>query len=312
MTPPIHVDLTDLAIRARELAEELLFEPVPKAKPPSKKDKAEKAKEEAQKARAIELVKMHHRRLMKQLEEYRKKTEVEAKPDGHQPSQPSFGWNDLREGLQLGLMAFCPFLLPIGEMAKQITPIRPFGLDLSPEAFITGLREFNRRAEAGRAAFLKSIEGAIWNPSSLEELSQGSLFVIEQEALNDLIASAIADGPAASKVRNVRVEIDGDRLKIKGEYQTKLMWVDFSAILEFEQKNGRSEGSLKKIEAAGIDLGDYFKEDILGAFSRFGFPPPEDAELKDLSWVHLPGIVRFEIRRDMVVVERQAPGTGPS
>lgn len=308
---PIQIDFYDLAVRARELAEELLFGPVAKAKPPSKKEKAEKDKEAAERARAIELVKKHHHQLMKRLEEYRKKIEADPPAQSGEQKSPS-PWDKIREGVELGALIFCPYLLPLGEVARGIAPALPFRVELSFENLKAGLREFNRRAEEGRAAFKKSIEGATWNPTSLEELSQGNLFVIEQEALNDIIASAIADGPAASKVRNVRVEIDGDRLKIKGEYQTKLMWVDFSAILEFEQKNGRSEGSLKKIEAAGIDLGDYFKEDILGAFSRFGFPPPENAELRDLSWVSLPGIVRFEITRDMVVIEREAASTGPS
>ncbi|MCC6273701.1 MAG: hypothetical protein IT572_09580 [Deltaproteobacteria bacterium] len=304
MTPPIHVDLYDLAVRAREAAEELLFGPPAKTKAPAKKEKAEKA-------RAIRLFETHHRRLMKQLEEYRKKLDAPVQPQ-HGEAKDASALDKIREGVELGALIFCPYLLPLGEVAREIAPALPFRVELSFENLKTGLREFNRRAEEGRAAFKKSIEGAIWNPTSLEELSQGSLFVIEQEALNDIIAGAIADGPAASKVRNVRVEIDGDRLKIKGEYKTKLMWVDFSAILEFEQKNGRSEGTLKKIEAAGIDLGDCFKEDILGAFGRFGFPPPEDAELNDLAWVSLPGIVRFEITRDKVIIERQAPSTGPS
>ncbi len=308
---PIQVDLFDLAIRAREAAEELLFGPAVKAKPPAKKDKAEKAKEKAEKARAIHLFQMHHRRLMKQLEEYRKKLDAPVQSQ-HGDAKGASALDKIREGVELGALIFCPYLLPLREVASRVEHTLPFRVNLSLENLRAGLREFNRRAEEGRAAFKKSIEGATWNPTSLEELSQGSLFVIEQDALNDIVASAIADGPAASKVRNVRVEIDGDRLKIKGEYKTKLMWVDFSAILEFEQKNGRSEGSLKKIEAAGIDLGDCLKDDILGAFARFGFPPPEGAGLKDLSWVHLPGIVRFEIRSDMVVIEREAPSTGPS
>lgn len=308
---PIQIDFFDLAVRARETAEELLFGPVAKAKPPAQKDKAEKAKEAAEQKRAIELVKKHHHQLMKRLEEYRKKMEAET-PAQSGERKNSSPWDKIREGVELGAVIFCPYLLPLGEVARGIAPALPFRVELSFENLKAGLHEFNRRADENRAAFQKSIEGATWNPTSLEELSQGSLFVIEQDALNELVASAIADGPAASKVRNVRVEIDGDRLKIKGEYKTKLMWVDFSAILEFEQKNGRSEGALKKIEAAGIDLGDCFKDDILGAFARFGFPPPEDAKLNDLSWVSLPGIVRFEIARDKVVIERQAPGTGPS
>lgn len=311
MTPPIQVDLYDFAIRAREAAEELLFRPTAKAKVPAKKEKAEKAKEAAEKARAIALVKKHHHQLMKRLEEYRQKMGAES-PTPNGEGKSSSPLDKIREGLELGAVIFCPYLLPLNEVARGIAPALPFRVEFSFENLKAGLREFNRRAEEGRAAFKKSIEGATWNPTSLEELSQGSLFVIEQDALNELIASAIAEGPAASKVRNIQVEIDGDRLKIKGEYKTKLMWVDFSARLEFEQKNGRSEGSLKKIEAAGIDLGDCFKEDILGAFSKFGFAPPEDAELRDLSWVSLPGIVRFEITRDMVIIERKAPSTGPS
>ncbi|HKY63874.1 MAG TPA: hypothetical protein VJR29_10675, partial [bacterium] len=88
--------------------------------------------------------------------------------------------------------------------------------------------------------------------------------------------------------------------------------IDFTAVAEFEQKNGESSGYVKKVEAIGMDLTDNVKNDLLAAFRNFGFEPPEGADIKDLSWVQIPGIKRIEIRRDLVVLERVPKPGGPS
>lgn len=315
MTPiTLNLDIKDLALRIADRAAEALFgppSPPAHAVTPMDPAKARKAQEEAAKKLAIYKVLRLHRHLLKQLDEYQKKMSGTRGPhsENNVEATERSPWG---QKLELAALAFCPWVLPFPKIAEGIPFLKPALEAFSPDNLIAGIQVFLQQAAEGRKRFEASIEGAIWNPRSFEELSHGNLFVIQEEALNELVTLAIASSPASNKVRNLSIKIDGDVLKIKGEYDAPLMWVDFSAQLEFEQKNGKTFGSLKKIEAAGIDLGDYFKSDILGAFKQMGFSPPADAELKDLSWIHLPGIARFEITRDKVVLEREPAPTGPS
>ena len=317
MTPPnTPVDLQDLAIRIAEAVAEAALKSVSapsKTPTPSSLDaKKQKAKEELERLRALHLVTIHHARILKTLEDYKQKMASDPAPV-EAISEPGFFESErFRNGLEMGMFAFLPYLYPLGKAMEVIPKIQPFGLNLSWESIKTGWQDFSKQAEESKKAFDASIEGAIWNPTSLEELEKGTLFVIQEDALNEIVSSVLAKGSTADKVRNVHITIDGDRLKIKGEYKTKLCWVDFTAQLEFEQKNGETSGSLKKIEAVGFDLGDLFKTDILNAFGKFGFAAPENAELRDLSWIQIPGIKRLEIRRDKVIIEREPVSDGPS
>ncbi|HKX12233.1 MAG TPA: hypothetical protein VJP40_03700 [bacterium] len=212
-----------------------------------------------------------------------------------------------------GVLAFAPWVLPLAE-AQYSLPLpnlaEKLGIDLSWDGLRASLNDFSKGAAENRRKFEQEIEGAIQNPS-LEDLSKGDLFVLDEAGLNDLVAELMSKG-GKQKVRNVQVKIDGDRLKISGEYDHWSGWYKFTALAEFELKDGKSSGYVKKIEALGMDLTDDVKNDILAQFRNFDIEPPEDADIKDLSWVQLPGIKRIEIRRDRIILEREPKPGGPS
>ncbi len=212
-----------------------------------------------------------------------------------------------------GVLAFAPWVVPLAEAQAHLPlPDLPkmLGIDLSWDGLMGSLDAFSQSAAEGRKKFEEEIEGAIKNPG-LEDLDKGDLFVLDEEGLNDLVAELMSRG-GKQKVRNVKVKIDGDRLKISGEYDHWSGWYDFTAIAEFELKDGKSSGYVKKIEALGMDLTDDVKNDILAQFRNFDVEPPEGVDIKDLSWVQLPGIKRIEIRRDLIVLEREPKPGGPS
>jgi hypothetical protein len=103
-----------------------------------------------------------------------------------------------------------------------------------------------------------------------------------------------------------------DRLKISGEYDHWSGWWDFTAVAEFEQVNGKSEGFIKKIEAVGMDLTEDVEKDILNALTKYGFEAPEGASIKDLSWINIPGMKRIQIDRGRIILEREPSPAGPS
>jgi len=283
-------------------------DPVSPSAPGVPADPAPTLAQQIEQLRSLNRIMAQQKQIIAQLADYKKKFGV-GETD---PAESPIYSQEVQDYLQLGLYSFFPYLIPLKEAAEHFPKIRPFGFDISPASLLDSLKEFGRRAEESRKAFDQSIEGAIRNPTSLDDLSKGDLFVIEEDALNEIIASVLEKSPAGKKLKNVKVVIDGDELKISGEYKTKLMWVDFTAKLDLEQENGKTSGSLRKIKAVGFDLTSLLKEDILNAFRQFDLEPPEDAELKDLSWVHLPGIKRLEIRHDMIILEREPLGTGPT
>ncbi|MFO1462559.1 MAG: hypothetical protein U1F66_02195 [bacterium] len=321
MTPP-NIDLGDLAVRIAELVQEKAQEAgtprqeVVSGKKSGQTDREallQKLKREAVIRRHLQFQQQQQLRLLQRFETYRKAWELQARCLGKSvPDNTAASPSKLRDGIELGFTMFFPYLLPFRQALGELAASRPFGLNISSEALLEGVSEFIKQTKESRQAFEQSLEGAIWNPKSLEELVQGSRFVIEEETLNEMVASLIASGPSADKLRNVHIAIDGDRLKITGEYNCPIAWVAFSAQLEFEQRDGKTEGALTKIEAAGFDLGDFFKSDILQAFGKLGLSVPEDADLQDLSWIQLPGIRRLEITHDKILLEREPPPSGPA
>lgn len=217
--------------------------------------------------------------------------------------------DDLKDKLKLGLYALCPIAMPLGQAGKAVAQNLPFG-----DFFGRAQGFFRQHLEESAAAkqkFLEKLEGATVNPTTPEEFQNGNLFTIDEDALNELVGNLLAKS-GNKKVKNIKIRIDGDELKIKGEYDTIIGFVDFTARLQFELKNGEVSGKLDKVKAIGIDLSSIFETDILNSFRRFDIAVPEGAKLEDLSWVRIPGIERIEIAYGRVVLERTAPKDGPS
>jgi len=287
-------------------------DPVPPSPPLASGTPAPLTDQQLRDLKTFKLLIAQQQVILNQLEDYKKKF---GSPDANPSSdtlEKILSSQGFRDNLQTGLYAFFPYLVPFQKAAEALPEIRPFGLDLSPRSLLAYFRDFQQQAEESAKAFKESIAGAIRNPTSLDDLSKGDLFVIDEDALNEIVASALKNGPAGKKLRNLKIKIDGDELKISGEYKTKLMWVDFTARLDLEQKDGKTRGSLRKVKAIGFDLTSMFQEDIIGAFRKFNIEPPADAKLNDLSWVHLIGIKRLEVRHDLIILEREPAGTGPT
>ncbi|HKY64596.1 MAG TPA: hypothetical protein VJR29_14415, partial [bacterium] len=192
----------------------------------------------------------------------------EAEPKRSSFLSNLFSSDDERSFVGMGLLVFCPWLVPLAK-AQASLPLPDFvkDLNLSFDGFLESFKAFNQKTAENRKKFEEEIEGAIRNPA-LDDLNQGDLFVFDEAGLNDLITELLSQGK--QKVRNVKVKIDGDRLKISGEYDHWAGWIDFTAVAEFEQKNGESSGYVKKVEAIGMDLTDNVKNDLLAAFRNFG------------------------------------------
>ena len=212
-----------------------------------------------------------------------------------------------QDGLMIGLSVFFPPAFAFKELNLQDRIELPEFLYRAMDSFHASMeRSAERRKQ--REVELKD---AIHNPASLEDFKGGNLFVLDEEGANNLIAELMSHS-GKSKVRNVKVEIDDDALKISGEYDTWVGWVDFSAKVRFELKNGETSGKIYKVEASGIDLGSILEGDILKSFRQFGIKPPEDAKIDDLSWIQIPGMKSIEIDNGRIIIEREPSPIGPS
>lgn len=250
---------------------------------------------------------------LQKLDRYQRLLEASAKGEEAQDDSSALDRllrsGDLKDKLKLGLYALCPFAIPIGQAGKIVAENLPFG------DFIGRAQGFFRQhleeSAAAKQKFLGKLEGAVVNPTTPEEFQNGSLFTLDEDALNELVGNLLAKS-GNKKVKNIKIRIDGDDLKISGEYSTWVGFVDFTARLQFELKNGEVSGKLDKVKAVGFDLSSLFETDILNSFRRFDIAVPEGAKLEDLSWVQIPGIKRIEIAYGRVILERTAPKDGPS
>ncbi|MFO1519137.1 MAG: hypothetical protein U1F57_05675 [bacterium] len=125
--------------------------------------------------------------------------------------------------------------------------------------------------------------------------------IFTEDDLNDIAKEKMGDNPP---VKKMKIRLDDGLVKITGKVSMGLFDADLEIKIRIKVEDGKATGSVEKLTADGITVPQWLVKKLIGSARSQEFSIPDDADLKDLSWLEIPNVKSLEIVGDRVFVQR--------
>ncbi len=175
-----------------------------------------------------------------------------------------------------------------------------------PIGEIESLLEFFGISRGLRALGEVLEQGSASRKERLKNLEENGIHVSEAE-----VAEKIAE-KLRGELKDIRITLKDGQIILHAVYSTKLIDLNVEGVIDLSVRNGKVDSEVKKFEVGGLDKRDLIKEKLIEHLRREGKSVPDNAELKDLSWMDSMGIKTLVIQDGRILVELFDPPSGPS